>query len=168
MVYTMTRMGKLPKTNEERFWAKVDRRGSDDCWEWQGYCHPLGYGHFCKRIEKNVNKKVLAHRFSYELHNGQISKGKLVCHKCDNPPCVNPKHLHEGTQSINIRDSVRRGRFNRNRSRGSECYGSKLTNSDVRSIRIDNRSNRKTASTYGVSETTIRHIKSGKTWSWLV
>lgn len=93
-----------------RFWARVAKRGLDDCWEWVGVRVPpqgrlLPYGLF------SVGKKLYrAHRFSYEIAIGPIPDGLLVLHKCDNPPCVNPAHLYAGTYVDNMRDRTSRGR----------------------------------------------------------
>lgn len=91
---------------EERFWSKVDLKGPDDCWEWQASKLPDGYGSFGVR-SRVVDK---AHRVSWVLKNGPIPDGMSVCHRCDNPPCVNPDHLFLGTQQDNMKDMVSKGR----------------------------------------------------------
>lgn len=89
-----------------RFWAKVDKRGPDECWPWLAACVKDGYGGL-----KVYGKTVQAHRFSWELAHGcKIPEGKLVQHSCDNPPCCNPKHLFLGTDKTNAMDMVRKDR----------------------------------------------------------
>lgn len=95
----------MKKTIGERFLEKVDRRGEDDCWLWLAGTSAGGYGLF-------FNKgRIMAHRFSYQLHRGTIPQGLRVCHSCDNPPCVNPKHLWLGTPKDNTQDMMNKGRF---------------------------------------------------------
>jgi len=90
---------------EKRFWAKVDIRGDDECWNWKACKNQYGYGLFTI-----AGKKVVAHRLSYELEIGSIPDGLHVCHKCDNPSCVNPNHLFIGTRRDNWLDSINKGR----------------------------------------------------------
>lgn len=89
---------------EERFYGKVDLCGA--CWLWTGARNSTGYGSILKE-----GKTALAHRVSFEIHNGPIKDGMCILHHCDNPWCVNPEHLYEGTKADNARDMVERGRF---------------------------------------------------------
>lgn len=92
------------KTTLQRFTEKVNK--TDNCWEWTAYINRHGYG----AIRFN-GRATLAHRVSYELHNGPIPEGFLVCHHCDNPKCVNPGHLFIGTHQDNRNDCLKKGRF---------------------------------------------------------
>lgn len=95
---------KRSKTEQDRFWEKVNKTAN--CWIWTGSCGTnWGYGEFWAN-----NKKMLAHRYSWILHNGKIPKTFKVLHKCDNPPCVRPDHLWVGDDSDNMRDMVSKGR----------------------------------------------------------
>jgi hypothetical protein len=93
---------------KDRFWPKVDRGGSDECWEWIGSRHPDGYGRIGAGGKHGGT--IYAHRASWEIHGNKIPNGLCVLHHCDNPPCVNPAHLFLGTQADNIKDKVAKGR----------------------------------------------------------
>ena len=90
---------------EVRFNNKYIINEQTDCWEWQCATNNIGYGFF-----RDGDKMRTAHRVSYELFKGPIPKGMVVCHKCDNPKCVNPDHLWLGTMQDNYNDMVSKGR----------------------------------------------------------
>jgi len=106
--YCIEMIGRPPTPPEIRFWPKVNKEpGRNTCWEWTGVCYK-GYGNFSVGGSRG---RMYAHRYSYELHFGNIPVGLLVLHKCDNRRCVRPSHLFVGTQSDNIKDSIKKGRW---------------------------------------------------------
>ena len=148
----------------DRFWEKVDKRGSDDCWEWKGVQNGVGYGMIGRGGRSEG--KMLAHRLSWELHNGPIPKGQFVCHQCDNPGCMNPAHLFIGSAADNSHDMVIKGR----QIRGAAIEGAKLIEQDVREILCflaAEYSQSEIARGYGVIQQTISLINTGKIWVWV-
>lgn len=91
---------------EQRFFAKVLK--TESCWNWQATKVPRGYGILGRG--RGSRKYIYAHRFSYQYHVGEIPEGISVLHKCDNPSCVNPKHLFLGTQLENMKDMRKKNR----------------------------------------------------------
>lgn len=98
---------KNAKPLAERFWRLV--RKSEGCWLWVGKIEASGYG----RIWIEGLKQEGAHRVSWELHNGPITDGLFVLHRCDVKTCVNPEHLFLGTQLDNMRDRLAKGKYAR-------------------------------------------------------
>ena len=92
------------KTLLEKFFEKVEKQQSG-CWEWQGLTDNNGYGRF-----NFDGKQSSAHRFSAKYLGNSIIDKMIVCHKCDNPGCVNPDHLFVGTIQDNKNDQIRKGR----------------------------------------------------------
>ncbi len=142
-----------------RFMAKVEPDLNGGCWLWSGSVDRGGYGAIKVR-----GKAVRAHRFSFAHFNGPLKSSALVCHKCDVPSCVNPKHLWAGTHSENSLDSVAKGRWVNNK--GSRHGMSKLSEENVCLLRIDVKNGlslRKTAEKYGINKATVWEIKHGRT-----
>ena len=111
------------------FCANTDKRGTNDCWEWLAGKNIKGYGIFNTGWRYIGTDK--AHRIAWIITNGELLKSDVICHKCDNPGCCNPKHLFKGTQADNIRDKV-----SKNRQARLERHGrSVLTNTQVLAIR---------------------------------
>lgn len=97
------------KTDEQRFWEKVDKSG--ECWLWTGTRRNERYGGF-----KAEGKTWQVHRYSYKLANGSIPDGMHIDHKCFKHMCVNPDHLHAVTPQQNAEN--RSGASGTNKSSG--------------------------------------------------
>ena len=143
-------------TNERRlkaFMKKIDRRDSDDCWEWLGG-KVKGYGQL-----RDGSRRVLAHRYSWQVFKGPIPVGKLVLHKCNNKACVNPNHLYLGNECDNAVDL---------KSSGFVPMSCILTNEQVINIRKDYASGKISlghlAKKYAVSVVTVHNVVRRKTY----
>lgn len=150
----------------DRFWAKVQIADLDECWLWTAYVTPDGYGTL-----QADGASVLAHRFSWELHNGPIPAGEgphgtCVLHHCDTPACVNPAHLFLGSHADNMHDMASKGRNGQLKGSAKPC--AKLTEVDVLSIRkryaAGGISQWDLADEFGLWQSTISSILLGKTW----
>lgn len=129
------------------------------CWEWNRNRNVYGYGRIGKK-----NRAITAHRLSWEINRGPIPPGLFICHKCDNPPCVNPDHLFLGTCKDNLNDMWSKGRYKVRR--GELATGSKLTKDQAIAIYLDGRKHLDIAQAYGVTRECVGRIKQGRTWSW--
>jgi hypothetical protein len=146
------------------FWARVDRRGPDDCWEWTRCRGAEGYG----RVNGGSGAKgkiYNAHRVAYALTHPRWDGTKKVLHRCDNPPCCNPRHLFLGTDADNMRDKAAKGRVKP--VNGSLNPNAKLTEAQVRKILTSRHVYRQLADEYGVTIGMIGHIKKGRSWRHL-
>lgn len=146
-------------TTKERleYYRQIDPETG--CWIWTGSVVGGRYG----QTTMGDGKPMKAHRVSYLTYVGEIPDGMMVCHKCDNPRCINPEHLFLGSALDNQRDSVVKGR----NARGSRQGNSKLTESDVASIRLmieDGKSDAEISAAYHVVPANIWHIRTGRAW----
>jgi hypothetical protein len=129
-----------------RFWAKVERTGGPDaCWPWTA---------------STTNGSGYIRIVLWEMTTG-IDPGELhVLHRCDNPPCCNPKHLVLGTHAENMADRDAKGRM----ARGAGQPRAKLTEADVIEIRRSDDMQKDIADRFGVSAATISRIRAGLEW----
>lgn len=146
----------------DHFWSKVAIAGDDECWLWQAGSFSDGYGAY--RFRGTLWK---ASRVAWTITNGDIPNGLWVLHRCDVPACCNPAHLFTGTPADNMQDRDAKGRTSR--ISGSERWSSKLTESDVITIRERYAAGGVTyyvlADDYGVTFQNIWHIVHRKTWA---
>jgi hypothetical protein len=149
-----------------KFWSRVKK--TESCWIWTGHKLVSGYGLIS--LNGIRGPTILAHRMSWEIHNGEPLGKRKACHHCDNPPCVNPEHIFAGSQRDNIMDMVRKKRQNfENNVRGERCHLSKLKEQQVIEIRnsipSSGRGSARIARKYGVSRDLIRLILRRKIWT---
>lgn len=131
------------------------------CLEWSGCRTAAGYGRL--RVKQ---KTLYAHRASYELSAGESASGKFVCHKCDNPCCIEPTHLFLGTNADNMSDCARKGRTAR--QHGQTSGKAKLTDAQAMEIwqkRQGGESNMALAVEYGIDATVVSRIANKKAWT---
>lgn len=115
----------MRKPLEQRFWEKVNRTNNpSECWNWVASKLKHGYGKIS--VSRSVWK--LSHRISWEIAFGEIPDGLFVCHKCDNPSCVNPNHLFVGTAKQNTQDMISKGRIATGERHGSRTCPRKPKN----------------------------------------
>jgi hypothetical protein len=144
-----------------RFWAKVQKAANDGgCWEWTGPRNAKGYGRVGggnspKRSRGLVHRLVLAAKLGRP-----IAPEMFACHACDNPPCVNPDHLWEGTAKDNAQDAGRKRRG----IVGEWNHHAKLTEDDVRAIRAATGSQQEIANRFGVGRAAVGHIRTRRNW----
>lgn len=140
-----------------RFWKCVTKKGANECWEWIGYSH-RGYGLMgCEGRTKRAT------HVSLYLHHGKWPT-LHVLHSCDNPPCVNPAHLSEGTHRQNMREAADRFRL----PQGERRNFAKLTDEQASQIRQRSKAGESLASLsreFQVSFQSVWRIREGITWN---
>lgn len=143
------------------------------CWLWLGCVSvPDGhqYGHISTgSLRLGTYFVMKAHRYSYLAFRGEIPDGMYVCHSCDQPSCVNPRHLFLGTAEDNAHDRDSKGR---QRTPLGELHGkSKITNATARSIKCSlalGGSIVTVAAEHDVTKDIVSHIKRGNTWRHII
>lgn len=145
----------VTKDNLRSFVVVTDR----GCWEWPGRRNDKGYAQI---------GSVSGYRHAFELFHGEIPNGLHVCHRCDNPPCVNPDHLFLGTHVDNMKDCTAKGR----RAKGESSGAAKLTEDEVVQIRKMRFNGGFTLKEIGarfrITHEAVRQICAGNTWKHVV
>jgi hypothetical protein len=139
--------------------------GDDGCIEWPFSRDKDGYG-WCSRMGQKR-----AHRVAWVVANGPLPSGGHVLHKCDNPPCINPRHLWVGGHADNMRDMHEKGRASGcavTQNLKEESHGrAKLSRQDVASIRVRRLAGEsipRLAREFGVGTQTVGDIIARRTW----
>lgn len=146
--------GRFTAIDEKsRLLSKVMENGRG-CWLWTDTPGLDGYGKF----QASDGRTERAHRASWRLHRGEIPKGMLCLHKCDNPRCVNPDHLFLGTQRDNIQDMREKGRF------GGRARITATTAGEIKRRLLLGERATDIARTLGIPPGIVFSIKHGRAW----
>ncbi len=142
---------------EERFWDKVEITST--CWIWSGALNSNGRAHMGRG--RRGSGTVLASHVSWFLHHGRWPRQALL-HTCDDPSCVNPAHLFEGSQGENVQDAAAKRRVRH----GIRHHNAKLSPEAVNTIRRLAGTTTQTilAERFGVTQSVISTVISRKAW----
>lgn len=154
---TLSDMSNLRLREMLRVWTW--RHPHTGCLIWMGSCVAGEYGKL-QFTEGGEIVSRLAHRAAWYLDRGPILDGLFVCHRCDNRRCCNVEHLFLGTATDNMRDMVEKGRS----TRGIRQRLAKLTEDEVRAIRVDSRTCKDIGLEYNMTAANISRVRSGKIW----
>lgn len=165
---------RLTSGNNRGKWVDyvlIDRirvKSEQECWEWTGPKHEFGYGQICIGDYGKVSRPLSLQKIVWSILFGQVPKGLIIRHKCDNPPCCNPFHLEPGTQMDNMHDKIRRGRANW--ALGEKQGTAKLKAHqipEIRALAASGMTQRALAKQYNIGLTCINHIIHRKLWAWV-
>jgi len=137
------------RIDQGKFWSRVRKSADGGCWEWIGPKFKAGYGQI-----SGGGTLAYAHRYSLYLVTGSLPEGTHVCHRCDNPGCVNPAHLFLGDAKVNSDDKRQKLRKQR-----------KITGSQAISIYKAEGAIKDIAEAHGVSRDLVEKIKNGTAWA---
>ena len=153
-------------TLDSRFWAKVNKLGTNDCWNWTAHVSKSGYGW----IYVGDKKATFAHRVCAVLGGllDSLDNPSHVLHKCDNRKCCNPSHLFIGTNADNVADRVSKNRSGSKPQPGELNGMAKLSTADIIDIRRvyaqGGISQSKLAKMYDTQQSNISRVVNNKRW----
>lgn len=151
---------RSPLGDAQRFWNLVTVGEPDACWPWKGSRGKSGHGKFT--VDRYSEH---AHRAAWKFAFGDLPAGVCVLHRCDNPPCCNPRHLFTGSRADNIRDMIVKGRDRK--AHGAANGLAKLTDDQVREMRrlyAEGAYQRTLAKRFGISQGAVSAIVTRRTW----
>lgn len=155
MIFTRKELAAELSNLQQLFRSKYKLSANGQCWLWVAAIRPDSYGQFHIR-----RKPFAAHRASYLLFVGDLVPGRLVCHTCDVPRCVNPEHLFLATCAENSADMVAKNRS----SKGEAHSQAKLTEAEVLAIRATSGVSAQVAEKFGVDASLVRMIRRRAIW----
>lgn len=152
--YQLTPDATLDERLRHHGWRVTD----EGCWEWTKSLNTHGYG----QLAAGGDRPMIASRAAYTAWVGPILEGAFVCHRCDNPPCINPDHLFLGARGDNIADMT----WKRRHAHGERRSNHKVTDAQVEEIRARYAAGgvyqRELAAEFGVSQQLVQQIVAGK------
>lgn len=137
------------------------------CREWQGSRNKDGYGQLSNNAIHEAFGIKGTHRLMYHLITNHVYAGRheQILHACDNPVCLEPRHLSLGSARDNLMDCIAKGR--RSHVRGEKINTAKITLEQARMIKalLEHKiSGVKIAELFGINHNIVSRIKLGQSW----
>lgn len=161
----------LSRTQIATLRSRMPPEGTDECWIWVGWKSKQGYGGYSVSRRRFASSVMPAHRAVFAVYANEDPHPFHVLHKCNNPPCVNPRHLYKGTDAENHRDRVMAGTSGLDRYTRETAPKRKLSIDQIRSIKRRIASGEKQSSiakAYGIHQVHVSRIKTGKQWADII